>query len=97
MKFKYRGLGWTVGETQSDTLESRGIYGETHPELLRIELNTLAPRKRLSLTLLHELVHVVCLEDDLGLVEAQVLILANGLFDVLRGNPQLARYILEDE
>ena len=84
LSFSYRGLDWTVDFSHSETQAERCVFGQTFTQLLRIELQDTMPRQRQSLTMLHELMPVIDLEDERSRSYPKAPILARGRFGLRR-------------
>lgn len=46
---------------------------------------------------LHEIIHAVSVNSGCGLTETQVEALSNGIFSVLRDNPKISKWLLEEK
>ena len=85
-------------EFDTEILEALNLYGRCESKNLKIRINHDNPISRQQLTLLHELIHAIDVEvfdgdDPISLKETQVKALAMGLYQVMRQNPSLIKWI----
>lgn len=62
-------------------------------DLQKIWVDRTSAKGRQQEVLLHEVIHVVDFAAQLGLTEAQTHALANGLFAVMRDNPEFVEFV----
>ena len=77
--------------------EEEGNSGECTFSRCEIHVDPTEAEPNQRDTLLHEVIHAVENDMDLGMKERQVLLLATGLLQVLRSNPHLVAYLMVPE
>ena len=90
---------WYSIEGASEFLSSRALLGESKNDALTITLDDTAALSVIKETLLHELVHVAdfYLPNNVDLTELQIMIVARVLFQVFTENPEVRKFIFEEE
>lgn len=95
-------VGPVVYDVTFEDMSGQGVTGRTGVDALRILISTTSARGQQRDTLLHEILHaifsMVGLTEDLGPVteESHILRLAPAILDVLRRNPDLVQYLIDD-
>lgn len=87
-----QGKPYTVTELPAVNLSDD--YGRCASRELSIQIARNQAPAQLRDTLLHEVIHALSFELHLELEERQVHVLASGLLDTLRRNPELAMFLL---
>lgn len=94
------GVRWTVrylSRAQFFVENDTDLLGQCRSSQTTIEVREDLPADRLRCILWHELVHAIEGDAGLTLSEEAVRALAAGLFALLRGNPELAAWLLEEQ
>ena len=86
-KFKLFNQTWTIRTAQQGELPDD--LGQCRPDQLEVVLNHNQSEESIRHTLLHELIHCIEMKLHLEMTERQVDVLALGLIDLFRSNPQL--------
>jgi hypothetical protein len=79
---------WTSGKPLDD-----GDLGELDPATQRMSIRVGQPLEQEQDTVLHEVIHAIDNELNLGLREAQVRSLATGVLAVMKDNPRFSTYL----
>ena len=97
-RVKIGGFWYTI-EAASKELVLRQVYGRTVHDDLNIKLDDERPSILLRETFLHEILHAAetFLIPQEELEERQIKILARVLFQVFTDNPEVRKFIFEDE
>ena len=97
VRVRVLGKNFEVGVEDGGELGAAS-HGHINNKDLKITLDSTWHLDQQRVTFLHELIHAVELiaDDELEMSEAQVAVLANGLFAVLRENPQAVAWLLSD-
>lgn len=80
-----------------EDLSATDSFGLSHRNRLKFILDPESPVDLIRETLLHEIMHGISDELDLGLEEKQISRLSAVLFHVLNCNPALVDYLLAEE
>lgn len=88
-----RVIGKTFTIHYVDKVDDDDSSGEQRRDQQLIKVKTGQHPETLRETLLHEIIHAIEEQIDLGMKERQVHSLAIGLFQVLRENPALVRFL----
>ena len=86
-KFKLFNQTWTIRTAQQGELPDD--LGQCRPDQLEVVLNHNQSEESIRHTLLHELIHCIEMKLHLEMTERQVDVLALGMIDLFRSNPQL--------
>lgn len=70
-------------------------FGECDAKACRIKVDPNCGPDQQRDTLLHEITHAIDHEMDTGMRERQVRLLATGLFQFMRANPEVIRWLCE--
>jgi hypothetical protein len=87
--FKLFNQMWSIRSAQPKELENNDLLGMCYPETNEILLNPSQTPDSIAHTLLHELIHSIESKLHLSLTEQQVDLLALGLLDLYRSNPNM--------
>lgn len=82
-----------VDNWEKDGENSDGAMGQVFQRELKIKINSNWDKWNKE-TLLHEIVHVISDDRGLKLAEKQVEQFTNGLYQVMKDNPQVMLYIM---
>ena len=90
---------WYSIEADNALLSAEGLMGEIVPDALTIRIDDSKASPVIRTTLLHEIIHSskVYLDDGANLSEAQIKALSQVLFQVFTENPEVRKFIFEDE
>jgi hypothetical protein len=92
------GVRWAVRYlSRAQFFVDTDLLGQCRSTQTTIEVREDLPADRLRFILWHELVHAIEGDAGLTLSEEAVRALAAGLFALLRGNPELAAWLLEEQ
>lgn len=97
-RFKVGGVWWNL--VLSDRISvDLDHWGLTTYKDLTVQIDSHSPRSKQGETLLHEIIHVAAqvLSGSLALREQQVKVIAPMLFAILRDNPDLVAFMMEEE
>jgi hypothetical protein len=87
--FKLFNQMWSIRSAQPKELENNDLLGMCYPETNEILLNPNQTPDSIAHTLLHELIHSIESKLHLNLTETQVDLLALGIIDLYRANPNM--------
>ncbi len=90
---------WYSIEAADDEMDIRGAYGYTEHIDLAIKLDTKPPQAKVRETLLHEIIHTAAdfLPRQEALDEKNVQLIARVLFQVFTENPEVRKFIFEED
>lgn len=88
-KIKILGYKYSVKRVKIPSEKGYCIYGKTHFQHHRIELNCGNCRGQDEETLIHEVFHVISVATGSNLSERQVTAMSQGLYAVLKDNKKL--------
>ena len=97
-RVKVGGFWYSIG-ADNDLLQAEGLMGEILVTGLTIRIDDSKPPPVMKTTLLHELIHASLpyFGDGDGLNEGQIKVVSRMLFQVLTENPEVRKFIFEDE
>jgi len=100
-RVKVGGLWYIIltGKETNDEMDIRGVYGRTDYVDLTIKLDTQPAEAKIKQTLVHEISHAIntALPYEDRMSERQVHVIAHGLFQVLTENPEVRKFIFEED
>lgn len=88
-------LGKTYSVLYVEKVDEKDSCGDHDAGVLEIKIKASMHQDVIAETMLHELTHAVEEQLDLGMREKQVHGLSVGMFQVLRENPDLVKFLLE--
>ena len=94
-KFKLFNQIWTIRTAQQGELPDD--LGQCRPDQLEVVLNHNQSEESIRHTLLHELIHCIEMKLHLEMTERQVDVIALGLIDLFRSNPELSQLFEQGE
>ncbi len=93
--FKLFNQTWQIRTAQPGELPED--LGQCRPDQLEVILNHNQSEESIRHTLLHELIHCIEMKLHLEMTERQVDVIALGLIDLFRSNPQLSQLFEQGE
>jgi hypothetical protein len=94
-RFYFKNTPWDVEQVPDYTLDRPTVLAETYCGLGIIRAVAIAPKKQVSM--MHEMLHVVTGCDDEPGMHDLIYKIAPGLVNLLKQNPDLVKYLTQDE
>lgn len=91
LSFRLLGKLWNANFKKMDE------YGSCETSKLRIDLSPTQPVGHLRDTYLHETLHAMDIETQLGMTERQITVLATVLLAWMRDNPHVVAWMLKEQ
>ena len=90
---------WYSIEPAHEEMRLRGLYGRIEHLELKIQVDETLPTVLLKHSLWHEIVHATeaVMPPEQELSELQLKVIARTLFQVFTENPEIRKFIFEDE
>lgn len=97
-RVKVGGLWYSIEEA-SDEMDVRGLYGHTDYANLIMKMDTQSAPAKIKQTLVHEIFHAAntLLPSGEGMTETQIHAISQIVFQVFTDNPEVRKFIFEEE